>query len=96
MADVTKALDKAMADATSLSSGSTTVLDSTHHHLPNDDLERAVTEKTQHTSQETATKVTTALDWTGPDDPENPENWSNGKKAFHIIYVGWQCFVMYA
>lgn len=28
---------------------------------------------------------TTAQDWDGPDDPENPQNWSNFKRAFHIV-----------
>lgn len=95
MADVTKALDKTMADATSMSSDSTTVLDPTQKTLT-DDLERAVTEKSQHETQESANRVVTALDWTGLDDPENPENWSGWKKAYHIVYIGWQCFVMYA
>lgn len=26
-----------------------------------------------------------ALDWNGPDDPENPHNWPLGKKIMHII-----------
>jgi len=26
-----------------------------------------------------------ALDWDGPDDPENPHNWPVGKKIMHII-----------
>jgi len=42
----------------------------------------------------TPEEAVTALDWTGPNDPENPENWSAGKKAFHIAYVGLQCFVV--
>jgi len=42
-----------------------------------------------------AEKVVTALDWTGPEDPENPENWPSGKKSFHVAYVGLQCFVVY-
>lgn len=83
------------SDVHSLSSSSTTTPEQVHHNDAHDDLERAVTEKSHHTSQGNATKVVTALDWTGPDDPENPENWSSGKKAFHIAYVGLQCFVMY-
>jgi hypothetical protein len=26
-----------------------------------------------------------ALDWDGPDDPENPHNWTVGKKIMHIV-----------
>jgi hypothetical protein len=26
-----------------------------------------------------------ALDWDGPDDPENPHNWPLGKKIMHIV-----------
>lgn len=57
------------------------------------DLEKIATEKSQHPDK-TANRVTTALDWTGPDDPENPENWSTGWKAYHVAYVGIQGFVM--
>lgn len=95
MADAEKETRVGESDAHSLSSGSTTTPEQVHHNDAHDDLERAVTEKSHHTSQGNATKVVTALDWTGPDDPENPENWSLGKKAFHIAYVGLQCFVMY-
>lgn len=58
------------------------------------DLEKMATEKS-HKSEKVADRVTTALDWTGPDDPENPENWSTAWKAYHVAYVGIQCFVMY-
>ena len=58
------------------------------------DLEKMATEKSREAGHPT-TKVKTALDWTGDDDEENPENWSTGKKAYHIAYVGLQCFVVY-
>lgn len=29
------------------------------------------------------TRVKTAQDWNGPDDPENPQNWSLFKRAYH-------------
>lgn len=25
------------------------------------------------------------FDWTGPDDPDNPNNWSLAKKVWHVI-----------
>ncbi|KAI0884383.1 MFS general substrate transporter [Annulohypoxylon maeteangense] len=34
------------------------------------------------------------VDWDGPDDPENPLNWSGLKKGLHIAYVS--LFVLYA
>ncbi|KAI1458457.1 MFS general substrate transporter [Annulohypoxylon moriforme] len=34
------------------------------------------------------------VDWDGPDDPENPLNWSSLKKGLHIAYVS--LFVLYA
>ena len=40
-------------------------------------------------------RVITAQDWTGDDDPDNSENWSSGKKAYHVTYVGVQCFIVY-
>lgn len=96
MADPTKAVDMAMADAVSMSSSSTTVPDQTHQDTPTDDLERAITEKSRRSVDGNVNKIVTALDWTGPDDPDNAENWSGGKKAYHVAYIGWQCFVMYA
>jgi len=61
-----------------------------------DDLEKTMTEKSiEPGNARGVEKIVTALDWTGPDDPENPENWSTRKKAFHIAYVGLQCFVVY-
>ena len=33
----------------------------------------------------TAQRVVTAQDWTGPDDPENPQNWPTWKKVYHAI-----------
>jgi len=61
-----------------------------------DDLEKMTTDKsTVADTTPAAGGLVTVLDWTGPNDPENPENWSAGKKAFHIAYVGIQCFVVY-
>lgn len=63
---------------------------STDHHA---DLEKSVTVKDNQVAP-SANRAVTALDWTGPDDPENPENWSAAWKAYHVAYVGLQCFVM--
>ena len=32
-----------------------------------------------------AGRVRTAQDWDGPDDPENPHNWSTGKRIWHTV-----------
>lgn len=81
--------------AHSLSSASTIPPHRVHQNTVDNDLERAFSEKSHHADQEDVNKVMTAQDWTGPDDPENPENWPSTKKAFHILYVGLQCFVVY-
>ncbi|KAK5953020.1 hypothetical protein OHC33_006142 [Knufia fluminis] len=61
------------------------------------DLEKMATNKSAELgSTQPMGQAVTALDWTGPDDPDNPENWPAGKKAFHIAYIGLQCFVVYA
>lgn len=40
------------------------------------------------------TKIRTAQDWDGPDDPENPMNWPVWKKVYHTTMVGFLCFTM--
>lgn len=51
------------------------------------DLERAVTEKDRRSEpQNPAAKVVTALDWTGPDDPENPGNQDSTKRLRRLLY----------
>lgn len=27
------------------------------------------------------------VDWDGPDDPKNPQNWPSGKKLVHVLLV---------
>ncbi|WPH01414.1 Hypothetical protein R9X50_00425900 [Acrodontium crateriforme] len=63
--------------------------------LDDRDLEKAITQP-DITGHEPATKTMTAQDWDGPDDPENPNNWSMGKKAFHVGAVASLCFVVTA
>src|SRR4051812_15731378 len=67
-----------------LSGSSTTLPLSAHIAARGDlDVEKTVTKRPEEDGQPAA-RVMTALDWTGPDDPENPENWSTGKKAYHV------------
>ena len=61
------------------------------------DLEKT-TSRASHFSRKgnrELTKVTTAKDWSGPDDPGNPQNWSGRKKLFHTIVPALQCFTVY-
>ena len=86
-----------LADETqdiSTSSSSITLSSTAHVMNSSLDVEKIATEQADQDGSP-AKPVMTALDWTGVDDPENPENWTTGKKAFHICYVGIQCFVMY-
>jgi hypothetical protein len=34
-------------------------------------------------------------DWSSPDDPENPYNWSFGKKAYHAGIIAAYAFTSY-
>lgn len=49
-----------------------------------DDLEKATT-RGSRTSQPPVERIKTAQDWTGPDDPGNPMNWSHFKKWRHVM-----------
>ncbi len=51
------------------------------------DLEKATTHASQG-SHNTATRIVTAVDWTGPDDDENPMTWPLWKKAYNTIAIG--------
>lgn len=53
---------------------------------PND-LEKAKTQ-TDHSIREPATRIVTAVDWTGPDDPGNPQNWPMWKKIYQTLAIG--------
>ncbi|KAF2665679.1 putative bicyclomycin resistance protein [Microthyrium microscopicum] len=60
------------------------------------DLERSSSDEETHQNDieasrvgsRTVTRVVTAQDWTGPDDPENPHNWFIGKRIWHTIQPG--------
>ena len=34
------------------------------------------------------------LEWNGPEDPENPLNWSSAKKAYHAAIPSIYCYTM--
>ena len=47
-------------------------------------IERTATSKSaQHEPQNGLAKTVTAQDWTGPDDPENPQNWPLWRRVYH-------------
>lgn len=48
------------------------------------DLQRVATsDSVQGEKSETLAKTVTAQDWTGPDDPENPQNWPLWQRIYH-------------
>ncbi|KAK5168067.1 uncharacterized protein LTR77_006635 [Saxophila tyrrhenica] len=51
------------------------------------DLEKAITQAS-HTSHEPATRIVTAVDWTGPDDKGNPMLWPLWKKGYQTMAIG--------
>lgn len=52
------------------------------------DLEKAATQQSHGSHHEPATRIVTAVDWTGPDDPGNPHNWTLLKQSYHTFAVG--------
>lgn len=71
--------------ASALDGGSVHEADLTH------DLEKATTQGTK-TSHEPATRIQTAADWNGPDDPDNAQNWPFWKKVYHVFAIGMIAF----
>lgn len=65
---------------------------------PEQELEKTVSTTTQKSkrSRRLGREPTTAQDWDGPDDPENPLNWPLLKKMYHTLIPALQCFTMYA
>lgn len=59
-----------------------------------DDIEKQSTRRDTEASPNPAARVVTAQDWTSPDDPENPMNWSLRKKAYHTAVPGLFAFVV--
>jgi hypothetical protein len=51
--------------------------------------------KDEERSGEPIRRAVTAQDWTGPDDPENPHNWSVSKRSFHTAMTSLYGFAVY-
>lgn len=49
----------------------------------------------QDTLHSLGEKKTTAVEWYSENDEENPQNWSNPKKAFVLFTIGIYSFVVY-
>ena len=45
------------------------------------------------TSTETQAAAQT-VEWDGPKDPENPQNWSTAKKAYHAAIPSLYCYTV--
>ena len=67
--------------------------ESTHEQEHSNDLEKATTQAS-HGSHGPATRIVTAVDWSGPDDPENPQRWPLWKKAYHTAAIGSLAFAV--
>lgn len=52
------------------------------------DLEKATTHGSHTSRHEPATRIVTASDWAGPDDPANPHNWTLFKRCYTTFAVG--------
>lgn len=52
-----------------------------------EDLEKATTQASR-TTHEPATRITTAVDWSGPDDPGNSQNWSLLRRSYQTLAIG--------
>jgi hypothetical protein len=54
---------------------------------PSTDPERA--SPTQDSPKNEATNAQSpVMDWNGPDDPDNPQNWSFASKVYHVTVPG--------
>ena len=81
-----------VSDSDSLSSSISSPVDPVQE--PQNDLEKASTHHTNRSTRPNGPqRITTAQDWSGPDDPENPLNWALSKKMYHVAMVGSQAFV---
>ena len=52
--------------------------------------------KTSVDLEERATPDPDIVNWDGPDDPANPQNWSRGRKVVTVVIVSSITFVTYA
>ncbi|KAI6861390.1 putative MFS polyamine transporter [Hortaea werneckii] len=69
--------------------------DSQHQYTSHSDPEKTMNE-TAHHDIPPASQPVTAQDWTGPDDPENPHNWSLLKRCLHIFPIAFLSFAVTA
>jgi hypothetical protein len=92
--DEVRAEEESVLEALGVDSASASINEDT---TPKD-LEKALTLDTQHskTNHAPATRVTTAQDWSGPDDPDNPQNWSLLKRCMHIFPIAFLSFAVTA
>ena len=58
------------------------------------DLEKLSTHHDVEAARNVPTRVVTAQDWTGSDDPENPFNWPMWKRVSHVIIPALFAFVV--
>lgn len=60
------------------------------------DLEKTTSRGTQGSRHGAALNrtITSAYDWTGSDDPDDPLNWSLASKIYHTVIPGLQAFVV--
>lgn len=54
----------------------------------NSDPEKAVQEQVELVIARVATKDVNLVDWSGPDDPEKPLNWTKKKKWTNMMIIG--------
>lgn len=55
--------------------------------LPSDSSERASDREKTEVKSEVQQQDPNIVDWDGPDDPENPLNWSTSRKTASIVIV---------
>ena len=56
--------------------------------------EKVISDETQTPVASQAASIAKALDWDGPDDLENPYNWSVWQRVFHSAMPALYCFVL--
>ncbi|KAK5107717.1 hypothetical protein LTR62_000739 [Meristemomyces frigidus] len=59
------------------------------------DPEKAITEQS-HTAHEPIARIVTAQDWSGPNDPDDPHNWTLLKRSMHIFPIAFLSFAVTA
>lgn len=59
-----------------------------HEVEDNADIEKLSTQQIAEPDGHKIAKATTAQDWSGPDDPENPHNWPLWTRIYHTASVG--------